>query len=64
VRSSVEPGPMALDRPYPNSRRPVATEVGSLSAFVDASLRIGGRCRILQGMNTYEGIEVTRFGSS
>jgi hypothetical protein len=55
---------MALDRPYPNSRRPVATEVGSLSAFVDASLRIGGRCRILQGMNTYEGIEVTRFGSS
>jgi hypothetical protein len=55
---------MALDHPYPNSRRPELSEVGCLSTFGDASLRIGDRCRILQGMDTYAGIEVTRFGSS
>jgi hypothetical protein len=42
----------------------VLSEVGCLCTFVDASLRIGGRWRILQGMDTYAGIEVTQFGSS
>ena len=46
------------------SGRSVLLGVGCLCTFVDAPLRIGGRCRILQGTDTHARIEVMRFGSS
>jgi hypothetical protein len=55
---------MALDLPYPRSRRSVLSEVGYLCTFVDASLRIGACYCILQGVDTSAGSEVTKFGTA